>query len=176
MLYERMNQCVPLRIVLRGGNILLVPERMNRGLRSQLVRHETDLDKWPHSPGQQPVVDLIHISKVENGVTALVFVIHAHFIVEDGMKAHIPHAYVIVHIFQIVEVIRAQRKNGSPRPEHLIPEMRKCVRVRMRVNRDLYRRRLTCRVDCGQKKREHQREKSKTHEAHGMSSGKTADA
>ena len=65
MLCKCPHQRIPLRIVLGRRNILLVPERMNGlRIRSQLVRHKADLDKWPHTLIEQPIVDLIHIGEV----------------------------------------------------------------------------------------------------------------
>jgi hypothetical protein len=48
-----------------------------------------DLDEGPHAVLQQAVVDLIDVGQIVEGVALLVFVVDAHFIMQDVVKADV---------------------------------------------------------------------------------------
>ena len=66
---------------------MLVPERVQRvRVERKLFRHEADLHNRAHAILQEPVIDLIDIGEVIDGIAVLVFVVYAYFVMKNGMK------------------------------------------------------------------------------------------
>ena len=86
---EGANEGVPLGIVLGRRHDLLVPERMHVLTERELLGHETDFDKGANAIGEQPVVNLVNVGEVVDGVALFVFVVYADFVVEDGVEADV---------------------------------------------------------------------------------------
>src|ERR1700690_2861669 len=60
------HEAVPLTPILRWRHVRFVPKAMQGILSSQLLWHEAQLNKRPHTVGQQAVIDLIHIGEIVN--------------------------------------------------------------------------------------------------------------
>jgi DNA-binding response OmpR family regulator len=134
MLGEVANQIIPLRIVLRRSNNLLVPEGVNILAGGQLLGHEADFNKGTNSVLQQVIVDLVHIRKVVNRLSVLVFVVNSNLIVEDGVEAHVAKAGNFFHLAELIAITLAKAENGPSRAEHLLPKMRKRSRGRVGID------------------------------------------
>ena len=73
---EILDKLLPLVPILRWRNVRFVPKRMRRdGIRGQLARHEAQLDKWARVVFEQAVVNLVHVRKIEDRLTAGVLVV-----------------------------------------------------------------------------------------------------
>src|ERR1700751_6128099 len=104
--------------------------------RRQFLRHKADLDKGPQAIGQKPVIDLINVREVVDGIPSLVLVIDSNFIMENVVEPHIPELSDLLHFTQIVAITLPQCEDCAPRTERLLPEMRKGMAGRVSVDRD----------------------------------------
>ncbi len=68
---------------------MLVPEGMRRQIGGQLARHEAEFHEGLYSVLQQAVVDLIDVGEVVDRMALGVFVVNAHLVLEDGVKADV---------------------------------------------------------------------------------------
>jgi hypothetical protein len=54
-----------------------------------------------------------------------VFVVHSDLIVQNGVKTDVPEVGDSLYGAEIVAIALTECKNGPPRAEHLLPEVRK---------------------------------------------------
>src|SRR5580698_9049023 len=135
VLREVCYQGIPGFHALRRRNILLIPEGMQRiGIEGELFGHEADLDDGTHAVFEQAIVDLVDIGEVIDRVAVLVFVVDAVLVVKNGMETHVMKIGSLLYRAQVVAVALAQRKIGTTGAEHLLPEVRKRCRLRLRVD------------------------------------------
>src|SRR5271165_684656 len=140
---ELCNHVVPFGIILRRGDVGAIPKRLDVRTRSELVGHETELDKRLDAIGQQTIVNLVDVGEVVDRLSVLVFVVNTDFIVEDGVETHVLQACDLLYFAQISAPGIAQRENGAARTEHLLPIMRKGMRWPRGVYRNGIARRLS---------------------------------
>ena len=70
-----------------------------------------------------------------------IFVVDAHFIVQDGVEAHVAEVGDCLDRVQILEIALSQRQNRAAGPKHFFPEMWERGRRTVRVNSHLRLRR-----------------------------------
>src|SRR5579864_4204229 len=135
---KTLDELLPLAPVLRRRHILLVPKWMQRAcVRSELLRHETQLHKRPHLIFQQPVIYLVDVRKIVDGLARSIFVVESDFIVKNRVKPHVFKSRNALRLPQVLSVTPPQTKNRPPRPKHLFPKMWEGMRGGVGVNVDL---------------------------------------
>ncbi len=72
---------------------------------------------------QESVVNLVHISEVIDRIAVFIFVVDAHFVVENRMEAHVFEIRGGLHRIQILAIAVAQRQNRAAGAKHFFPEM-----------------------------------------------------
>ncbi len=63
----------------------------------QLLGHEADFDKRLHSILEQPIVNLVNVREVVDGISVLVLVVNSDLIVQNRMKSHIAKVCDLLH-------------------------------------------------------------------------------
>src|ERR1035437_7064399 len=91
----------------------------------QSFRHEADFYKGPDTVLQQSVIDLVDIGEVVDGITVLIFVIDPHFVVQDGVKAHVMKVGDLLDCSDIFPVTLSQCENSPSRTKRLLPKVGK---------------------------------------------------
>ena len=136
MLRKSGDQLVPLCIILRRRNVLLIPKGVQRVSCRELLRHEAEFHKRANLVRKQTIIDLVHVREVVHRIALRVLVIHANFILEDGMEANIFEAGDLLDVAQVAAVALAQAQNGAAGTEHLLPEMRERMSGSLAINND----------------------------------------
>ena len=97
----------------------------------ELFWHKADFDDRANAIFQKPVVYLVYIREVVDGIAMFIFVVDAHLVVQDGVETNIAKIGHLLYCPQIASVAFSQGENCAARSKHLLPEMRKggCLRV-----------------------------------------------
>ncbi len=104
VLREMPDEVIPAVHALRRRDVLLVPEWMQCvRIERKLTRHEADFNEGPDAVFEQPIVNLVDVGKVVDGIAVLILVINADFIVEDSVEAR--------HIENLVTRFTAHRSS-----------------------------------------------------------------
>ena len=104
---------------------MLVPEGVEGvGVEGELLGHEADLDDGADAGGEEPVVDLVDVGEVVDGVAVLVLGVDAELIVEDGVEADVAEVGDGFDGAEVVHVAAAEDKGGAAGAEHGLPEVR----------------------------------------------------
>jgi hypothetical protein len=106
-------------------------------IESQLFRHEADLNHRAYAVLEQPVVHLVHVGKVVDGISVFIFVVDTQFVVKDRVKPYIPEIRDLFYSAQIVPVTLSKRQNGPAGSKHLFPEVWKRCRGCLCIDEDL---------------------------------------
>ncbi len=72
--------------------------------------------------GEQAIVDLVHVRKVNSPLPLRVFVVHAHFIMKDGVETDVLEIGNLLHAAKVAAITFAQGNVCALRAEHLFPE------------------------------------------------------
>src|SRR3984957_11208212 len=124
----------PTLVILRRSDDGLVPKCLASVRRGQLPWHKAQFHERAHVILEQAIVNLVDVGKIVGGLTAGVFVIHADFVMEDGVEANVFEIGGSLHLAQVAPIAVAQTENGTPRSEHLFPEMWKWMGGTVDVN------------------------------------------
>jgi len=142
VLCESSDQLVPLVPILWRSNVWLVPERMkSTGIGGKLYRHETDFDQRSNLICKQPVIYLVRIGEVVDGLALRVFIINSRFIVKDRMEADIFETRNLLHGAKIIAIALAKGQNRTSGTKHLFPEVGEISGRGMDINVDGFRNR-----------------------------------
>src|SRR5713226_3238658 len=121
---EIFDELPPLVPILRRRDAGLVPKRMRRRrVRGQFARHEAQFHKRADAIFEQPVVNLVNVRKIVNGIAGIVFVVKPYLVMENGVKPDVFEAGDALHFAKIAAVAFAQRDDGAFRAEHALPKM-----------------------------------------------------
>ncbi len=139
VLRERLHQRSPLVVVRGRRHDLLVPEGVIVQPRSHLFGRKTQLDKRLDAVIQQAVIDVVDVGPVVDRLAILIFVVHAHFVMKDGMEAHVLEVGRSLHCSQIASIVFAQRQHCPARAEHLFPVVRERRSCSLRIHNNRLR-------------------------------------
>src|ERR1700674_3634275 len=103
------NEIVPFVPIFWRRNVWLIPERVQGRFRGKLLGHEAQFYKWSNMIFQQPVVDLIDVRKIIDGLSFRILVVQTDFIMENRMKSYIFESRCILHFAKVTPITFAQR-------------------------------------------------------------------
>src|SRR2546426_10056060 len=126
---EIFDELPPLVPILRRRDVGLVPKRMRRRrIRGQFARHEAQFHKRADAIFEQPVVNLVNVRKIVNGIAGIVFAVKPYFVMENGVETDVFEAGDALHFAEIAAITLAQRDDGPFGTEHALPKMWKGMR------------------------------------------------
>src|SRR5579872_42920 len=102
---------------------------------------------------QQPVIDLVDVGKIVDRLSGRILIVQSDFVVKNRVEADVLESRSLLDRAEIAAVTVAQRQDGSPRPEHLLPVMRKGVAGSLKIDFNFFFRRLRANK-CGLEKGE----------------------
>ena len=111
VLDERPDEGIPLLVFFRRGHVGFPPEDrilvfavafILETVGREFFRHESEFDEGLHADGEQEIVHIINIHEVVDGIAFLILGVHAHFIVEQAVRAKITESEFLVAVFQLL--------------------------------------------------------------------------
>ena len=147
---EGFDEGVPVGVVLRGGDVGVVPEGVDGfGVGGHLGRHEGDFDEGADADFEEAVVDLVDVAEVVGaggvdffGGEAGVFgdgvgIVDADLVVEDAVEADLGEVGGGVDGAEVLAVVVAEGEDGSSGAEGLFPDVGEGGRGGVGVEGDL---------------------------------------
>ena len=102
----------------------------------QLPGREAQLHEGADTVLEEPVVDLIDVGKVVNGLAVRVFVVHSDFIVKDGVESDVFEAGRLLDVAKITPIALAERQDRATRSKHPLPKCGNGRPRRLRIDYD----------------------------------------
>jgi hypothetical protein len=93
---------------------------------SQRFRHETQLDKWPHSDREQEIKNLIGVEKGEKETVASAGD-HAHIVAQQTVKANVLETKLRMAAAQLRLPVGTKGQGGVATADGVFPGMRQCA-------------------------------------------------
>src|SRR5436305_8386126 len=137
MAREYFDQLVPCLPVFWWRDVLLVPERVkSAGVRCELLGHEAELDEGADFVLEEPVVNLVDVREIVEGLARGVLIVKTNFIVKNGVETDVFEIGDAFGLEEVVAIIVAKREDRTTGAEHFFPEMGEWMRWGVEVDFD----------------------------------------